>query len=693
MLTSSRKFPSQVNRTMLLMTDMSGPSMISGFETYLTGYALPEIGSYAFGRTWYASEMERPGCVWTHTLLIENSDIGSIADIRSLLRLFRRPHTDSSTWTHYTSSIDIDLCESSDLGESSEFLSNRLIVPKLLLALYGTSANQPIYIPSDYTSTFEDLVLLVWSQQWSTLRTSFFFSTGSIANRKNSQRPFDLQVLSWRSINQLRRDVPSAVIVESDTDEGLPEDSGWIHKAATDLGVGLHSHFRRFLNHYGIDTASTRADFAPLARVFALTQQSYEPATLSKMVRLVAQSFQKPQEAILLKSALLGPARNGPFPIAPDVSEGDILRELATTPFQNSFDHKQMAVRKRAKNLLSTSRSEARRLTIDIFESEITPFGEEFLSGISEAVDLDDAYEFAKLKPQLLNAFTKYNPQLAAMPPLWSSPADQQREFFDIVVANQNGAPELISNMIAAMLDAQSDVLAQEVVDRYKQLAVDGVLKWVDSHLNGADKIGREWFWALRSAPVSLLDSLRQHPESSEQTAAFISGLLDPHSEPVIRAGSEVWAALKKRPNSTLDYKTYIRAMAFLLALGFNNPPLGAGDLVATSFESVHDAAADQSLPQSSWRLLKDQAPDYSSWWSWDKCKRLRCALIERFIRFRWPKQQFLESAHGKTFERVLNNSYDVEGGKDFIREVANESLNGNIHADPSQIRELSHFL
>src|ERR1041385_2809698 len=84
LLASSRKFPSQVNRTMLMMTDMSGPSMISGFETYLTAYPLPEIESYAFGKTWYAPEMQRPGCVWTHTLLIEDSDIGSITDIRSL---------------------------------------------------------------------------------------------------------------------------------------------------------------------------------------------------------------------------------------------------------------------------------------------------------------------------------------------------------------------------------------------------------------------------------------------------------------------------------------------------------------------------------------------------------------------------------------------------------------------------------
>jgi hypothetical protein len=484
--------------------------------------------------------------------------------------------------------------------------------------------------------------------------------------------------------------VPSSVIVRSDetTNQSPPT---WLRIAADDLLFGPTA-FRRFLQNYGIEVDQPRNAFAPLAKIFVATKHSEDTCALTDLVKMLAESFPKPDEAYRLKVSIVGPTieRSNNLPGA---SEHAILWELVSTPFHSAFNSKEMNIGERAKALLLSSPAEARKITIDIVEGgEITPSGEAFLGGISESINFDDAYEFARSKPELLNVFTKYNPQLAAMPALWGSSAEQQREFFDIVAANLD-SEESISNMIAAMLDAQSDALAQEIVDRYKQLAVASVLKWVDRHLEGREKLGRDWLWAMRSTPVLLLDWLRQHPKSSEQTAAFISGLLDPHSEAVITAGSEVWAALKKRPNSSLDYQTYISAMAFLLALGFNNPPLGAGDLVATSFESVHDAAADQSLSQSSWRLLKDQAPDYSSWWSWDKCKRLRCALIGRFIRFRWPKQQFLESAHGKTFERILNNSYDVEGGKDFIREVANESLNGKIHADPSQIKELSYFL
>jgi hypothetical protein len=62
--------------------------MISG---YLTGYPLTESGYYAFARTWPAPEMPRPGCVWTHTILIEFSDIPSLQSAIGLLGLFRRP--------------------------------------------------------------------------------------------------------------------------------------------------------------------------------------------------------------------------------------------------------------------------------------------------------------------------------------------------------------------------------------------------------------------------------------------------------------------------------------------------------------------------------------------------------------------------------------------------------------------------
>src|SRR5438876_8310569 len=93
LLQSSVRLSAEAERTMLSMSDMSGPGMRPGFESYLTAYDLPTERMYVVARTWYASEMPRPGCVWTHSLLMANDDVSKVSDAHSLLKLFRRPTT------------------------------------------------------------------------------------------------------------------------------------------------------------------------------------------------------------------------------------------------------------------------------------------------------------------------------------------------------------------------------------------------------------------------------------------------------------------------------------------------------------------------------------------------------------------------------------------------------------------------
>ena len=80
LLGSSREFPADVRRTMLVLSDMSGQSMEPGFESYFTGYPLEGEGFYAFAKTWHAAEMPRSGCVWTHTLLLPFSELGTLGN-------------------------------------------------------------------------------------------------------------------------------------------------------------------------------------------------------------------------------------------------------------------------------------------------------------------------------------------------------------------------------------------------------------------------------------------------------------------------------------------------------------------------------------------------------------------------------------------------------------------------------------
>ena len=91
LLASSSKLPREARRNLLSMSDLSGHGFVDGFDGYLTGYPLPVIEKYALGRTWYAPEMSRPGCVWTHTLLVDFADIPNLDAIRNIFHHFQRP--------------------------------------------------------------------------------------------------------------------------------------------------------------------------------------------------------------------------------------------------------------------------------------------------------------------------------------------------------------------------------------------------------------------------------------------------------------------------------------------------------------------------------------------------------------------------------------------------------------------------
>ena len=70
----------------------------------------------------------------------------------------------------------------------------------------------------------------------------------------------------------------------------------------------------------------------------------------------------------------------------------------------------------------------------------------------------------------------------------------------------------------------------------------------------------------------------------------------------------------------------YLRA--FLLTVGFQNPGPDAAELVAESFEAVHEAAAENELSETAWLLLEPLLPSLGVWRDWDRCKRLRRALL-----------------------------------------------------------------
>ena len=71
LLRTSTQLAPEVSRALSVATDLSGSPPKEGYEMSFTGMPLPGTEYYGLFCTWLAPEMPRPGCVWSHVLLID----------------------------------------------------------------------------------------------------------------------------------------------------------------------------------------------------------------------------------------------------------------------------------------------------------------------------------------------------------------------------------------------------------------------------------------------------------------------------------------------------------------------------------------------------------------------------------------------------------------------------------------------
>ncbi len=109
-------------------------------------------------------------------------------------------------------------------------------------------------------------------------------------------------------------------------------------------------------------------------------------------------------------------------------------------------------------------------------------------------------------------------------------------------------------------------------------------------------------------------------------------------------------------------------------------------ELVEHSFQIVHDGIQNETLDYYRWRLVSRHVPDLKWSRNWDRCERLRRALVQKFIRHNWLSESFLRSVKSsETFGRVVKYCKKTREGKMFLRKIAKQVANGNIQASVYQ--------
>lgn len=663
--------PQSAESQVLVLSDMSGSQLVPGYETYLTGYPLPEAEYFALARTWYAPEMPRPGSVWTHTLLIRSVDLGRFQSVRPLVALFRRPNTQMD-FSAYDRPIVLDPIPVS----GSRHLFPLEMTSQILKAIYEQPKG-PVFIVSSKAATYEQLVLELWTQQWDVLRGSFRFCTGSMEDRFEQGVEFDLQVIPQVAIGRVLSRNPTARIVEGDLENQNPSPiADWLHAAAEDLSKGGTPPFRTFLRESAPKVPTPRHLFRPLADTYARAREVRNTRSVESVLSLIetiAKHFPKRLDASSMKRALLGVGIDYSNLFIGEMDEVVLLEALIRTKVGQALDAETLAIKRRAESLWLSNRESASRI-LDLVRfpprSEIpVAFG----SGVAAVLSISDLPALVNRSSTKALWFISRRPELAADPQLWRMFPKLIHEFLPLLEEEPGlWNVKAIPGLIGIALDADAEGrLATRILRLFGEPAVWAFLDtWLEQG-SSRRTIAAGWQEALAEHPENLLQWVKSR--GSTDAGWVVAGLVEPDLARKY-LGMEPWLHLVSSEPRGIPEAARLNAMSFLFCMGMKaKPGGGGGPLLAFTFEPLHEALANNSASGRAWHMLSSELPQHHP--DWDRCARLRQAVVRHFSETEEDLRYMFAAFRAPSTFRHLLKDLAASGGqqtldrlKDFAR-------------------------
>ncbi|WP_371184521.1 GAP1-N1 domain-containing protein [Xanthomonas sacchari] len=633
LIAGSLRLPQSDARTMLVLSDASGSGSRIPASGYITGYPLAESGKYVIARTWAAPEMSRPGCVWTHSFLIDFADLARLGSVDDLLERFQRPSSGGGS----SFAIQLEVLVSreptpvvaSGLGRARPWAS----------ALYGKPTGRIIdelERPED-----EELVVAIWMQQWPRLRRAFRFCTFSTEDRSTSADAFDLQLMDVSRTT--RSKVPDGVIASA-------KDGGdWLETLLHDLEAPTESGLRQFLRDVGSDVTNGRAAMVPLIHLYEALKPQEGASRLAKAVSELER---------------LGPGQGR-------MGRAAAARRVFSRPElvdQTLFDFALQQVLA-DRDLLGVEplvlgsallRWRPELLADDL--SEVDPLHKAVNAALLEA-DVDELIDLIGTVPGTTVRVLQIRPDVIEHASFWRIASLDAPKLISALDASQDEAIRIV----VALMEAGRDECSAFMVDHF---GIDPVV----AALSSLDIAGirSRLIWVQRIA--RRLDELAEgmsHGVISHRPLLFaLSEILNPDAVPN-SVGTDPWvtAVERTRPSDDVPSEDLLASFLFARARGWCSR--SAGRLFFLSVQRLHDAMASGRLTDSAWRVAKPRLPAGPIWREWDQCEKLRHAVVDSFIDRKLPPIEFGTVVdNGKLWEALVNLAADSFAGRRYLDKV-----------------------
>lgn len=657
LLESSLQLPNDAESILLKLSDLAPGVNDFNIESYWTGFPLTSFKYYALLKTWPAPEMPRPGCVWTHVVLISFSDIARFNDLTILKKYLVRPNLNSQH-KEYLQPILIDAIEHErveSVYDSQRSYENLL---KVIRAVY--SLEKPSILFAD-TDELDTSVFRVWSQQWPRLRRSFSFRTaGSISEKSIAGVDFDLRIL------------PQSSSYSSTEEQSLClESEYWEAVAIKDALSSQPTDFRRFLWRYGSDINKGRERFIFLADLYvSIHQDSLVTKSYKDILFRVAQILPEPEDGKALKSDLIEGESNI-YSLIPGVDSLDSLIFFIRNPKIKGLSLSKDSTFSYLRHLWPTRSEEIIAITEEAINKKFN-LRHNLLMQLVELTKADSFLADTDGYPNLRYSLITEKPSLLNSDNLLSVDQPELSKLLDLLPDDQQLAEQVIERLI----NLSDNNVSNTMFERFPNIVMQRVVDTVKVNSSNHDKeLPSVWLQTLAvHANIFLSGGYIENLQSMKLLAIFADVLgyrnLDVHN-----AGPLPWASALVKANKDIFGKNQDKFYAFLLMIAIEKPKHGCELLFELTFEHLHSALAYNKLETETQNTIIEFLPTTHWWQQWDLCHRLRVAVVNAYVDNKLDKVSFnrLTNIHelADSLEELLRNK---KNGRSYLKKKVSAS-------------------
>lgn len=610
------------------LSDLASGVVFWGSEGYWTGVPAPKIGRYALMRTWPAPEMSRPGCVWTHVLLLEPTVLDNVSDLSMLVRLFNRPMGLQEV-SRYREPLIFDsygVCPSLSRPPAAS-----RVLRDLLTVLYGPGRGKvSVFAPEDADVS----VFALWSQQWPRLRRNFRFQTAVTRDhRPPSASRFDIYLQLEDSSNS----PPPPLLID------------WVEAAVDDVERGPEGFLRSFLWRYGADVRRQKGSFRPLVNV-DLLQSNSGPDIGFKLIKLITDAFPDRNDAIALKQDIVDGV------LVPR-AQLDVLWFVLAHGGAAVFPFPSNAGVSRLADLWPDRPQDLLQIAEETADAK-DELGRSIFEAIAGAVPTEDFWALTEAHPRVRDRM------LVARPELLMS---------DAALLLDNGALvssiELVADdnligigLIPKVLSRDDSRLVEVLTNRYPRSVASEVIAALDG---GSVAVGAGWLRELVRRPTVVLDPSVTAQIRRSSLLFELAERLGWLSSPVIAAGTQPWISALEGMRGDLPDEKRETLEAFLIGLALVSGGDGGLILLEHFFDKVHNAILTSRLPWRASSILSPCLPEVGWTKGWDFGLRLRLAVAGSYVRYGYPPESYAALAENKKVRTLLAKAAnDINGGQ-----------------------------